>query len=189
MEIKWVGSIVSQRGITFRGTQASLFFGLVTVLMAFSVTVSAKENQVNNEQAQMFITENSVQLDSFEEAFAQSRANVAVIRQIGDGNTNLINQGRSRQDKANLASIVQNGNYNDAMINQKGSDNTGLIRQDGNRHEANITQIGNSLDSQIIQNGQNSNVSISHSGSGSYGISIEQQAFSGNARSVTVETY
>ncbi|NVF13850.1 hypothetical protein [Vreelandella maris] len=159
------------------------------LVMAFSVSASAQESQIDRETAQTYITEGDIQLSAEEEAFSQSESNVALIRQIGDGNTNTINQNVSRQGGANLASINQDGNYNDASIIQDGSNNTGLISQLGDRHKAEIIQDGNRLESQIIQNGQNSNVSISHSGSGSYGISIEQQAFSGNARSVTVETY
>lgn len=185
MNTERVYSIASQRGITSRGTQTSLLFALVPVVMAFSVSVMA---QVNNEQAQTYITENEISLDSFEENFSQSRANVALIRQIGDNNTNVINQNRNSQGGANLASIYQDGSYNDATITQQGSGNTGLIRQVGNQHEANISQNGTDLDYQIIQDGFNSNVSISNSGSGYQGISVEQQAFSGNARSVTVET-
>ena len=158
------------------------------------VSATAQENpfnstQVDRQTAQTIITENELQLDDQEQAFAQSRANVALIRQIGDGNSSTINQNRNSQGRANLASIYQNGNFNEAMINQEGSNNTGFIHQNGSQHEASITQNGNQLESQINQSGLNSNVTISHSGSGYQGISVEQQAFSGNARSVTVETY
>lgn len=185
MNTKRVYSIASQRGITSRGTQASLLSALAPVAMAFSVSVAA---QVNNEQAQTYITENEIRLDSFEEAFSQSQANVALIRQIGDNNTNVINQNRNNQGSANLASIYQYGSNNDATITQEGTNNTGLIHQNGSHHEASITQNGNQLESQINQSGLNSNVTISHSGSGYHDIIVEQQAFSGNARSVTVET-
>lgn len=173
--------------------QAISAFTLGWLVMAFSVSVTAQEEpvnapQVNNEQAQAYITENDIRLDSFEEAFSQSQANVALIRQIGDDNINVIDQNRNSQGGSNLASIYQNGNSNEAMIIQEGSNNTGLIHQNGNRHEASITQDGNQLESQINQYGLDSNVSISHSGSGYHSISVEQQTYSGNARSVTVET-
>lgn len=174
--------------------QAFSAFTLGWLVMAFSVSVSAEENDINSPQvdrqtAQMVITENELQLDAQEQAFAQSRANVALIRQIGDGNSTVINQNRNSKGMANLASIYQNGSFNEATINQEGSNNTGVIHQKGNSHEANITQNGNQLESQINQNGLNSNVTISHSGSGYHSISVEQQAYSGNARPVTVETY
>nr|WP_246638300.1 hypothetical protein [Halomonas neptunia] len=164
------------------------------MVLSLSTSVSAEENsfnapQIDERKAQVVINENNVQLDSFEEAFAQSRANVALIRQIGDENNSTINQNLNSHGRANLASVYQNGNFNEAIINQEGSNNTGLIHQNGSRHEASITQSGNQLESQINQYGFDSNITISHSGSGYQGISVEQQAFSGNARSVTVENY
>lgn len=172
-------------------SSALSLFTLGWLVMAFSVSAaSAQENKIDKKTAQTYITEDNIQLSAEEEAFSQSESNVALIRQIGDGNTNVINQNLSRQGgaNANLASIYQDGNDNDALIIQDGSSNIGLVRQVGDRHKAEIIQDGNSLESQIIQNGQNSNVSISNSGSGPYSISIEQHAFSSNARTVTVET-
>ncbi|MBF56956.1 MAG: hypothetical protein CME80_04425 [Halomonas sp.] len=198
VETKWVFRSALKRGIESksRGTEASLLITLVPVLMVLSLStsVSAEENsfnapQIDERKAQVVINENNVQLDSFEEAFAQSRANVALIRQIGDENNSTINQNLNSHGRANLASVYQNGNFNEAIINQEGSNNTGLIHQNGSRHEASITQSGNQLESQINQYGFDSNITISHSGSGYQGISVEQQAFSGNARSVTVENY
>jgi len=194
MDIKQIISCTPQRGIASRGTQIRWLIMLLPIVMTFSVSVAAQENQINLPQvderkAQVVIDENNVQLDSFEEAFAQSRANVALIRQMGDSNSSIIHQNRNSEGFANLASIYQNGNFNEAMINQEGSNNTGLIHQTGSHHEASITQSGRQLESQINQSGLNSNVTISHSGSGYQGISVEQQAFSGNARPVTVETY
>lgn len=175
-------------------TKALSLLSIAWLAMASSTSATAQENpfnstQVDKQTAQTIITENELQLDAQEQAFAQSRANVALIRQIGDGNNSTINQNYNNQDRANLASIYQKGNFNEATINQEGSSNTGLIHQHGSHHEASITQRGNQLESQINQYGSDSNVTISHSGSGYQGISIEQQAFSGNARSVTVETY
>jgi len=174
--------------------KALSLLSIAWLAMTFSVSVTAQENQFNSPQvdkqtAQTIITENELQLDDQEQAFAQSRANVALIRQIGDGNNSIINQNLNRQGYANLASIYQHGNFNEATINQEGSNNTGFIHQHGSHHEASITQRGNQLESQINQSGLNSNVTISNSGSGYQGISVEQQAFSGNARPVTVETY
>tara|TARA_R110001599_G_scaffold249989_2_gene449865 strand:+ start:3246 stop:3830 length:585 start_codon:yes stop_codon:yes gene_type:complete len=175
-------------------TKALSLLSIAWLAMAFSVAATAQENpfnspQVDKQTAQTIITENELQLDAQEQAFSQSRANVALIRQIGDGNNSTINQNHNNQDRANLASIYQKGNFNEATINQEGSSNTGLIHQHGSHHEASITQRGNQLESQINQSGLNSNVTISNSGSGYQGISVEQQAFSGNARPVTVETY
>lgn len=194
MHTKLYNPSASMRANSATVTKALSLLSIAWLAMAFSVSTTAQENQFNSTQvdkqtAQTIITENELQLDAQEQAFAQSRANVALIRQIGDGNSSTINQNLNSQGRANLASIYQNGNFNEAMINQEGSHNTGLIHQNGSQHEASITQSGDRLESQINQSGLNSNVTISHSGSGYQGISVEQQAFSGNARPVTVETY
>ncbi|MEH6640232.1 hypothetical protein [Vreelandella glaciei] len=187
-------SDASMRANSTTVAKAQSLLSIIWLVMAFSVSATAQENhfnspQVDKQAAQTIITENELQLDIQEQAFAQSRANVALIRQIGDGNSSTINQNLNSQGRANLASIYQYGNFNEAMINQEGSKNTGLIHQNGSRHDAVITQSGHQLEAQINQSGLNSNVTISHSGSGYQGISVEQQAFSGNARPVTVEAY
>jgi minor curlin subunit len=174
--------------------QAFSAFTLGWLVMAFSVSVSAEENDVNSPQvdrqtAQMVITENELQLDAQEQAFAQSRANVALIRQMGDRNSTVINQNRNSRGMANLASIHQNGNFNDATINQEGSNNIGLVQQIGNRLEASITQNGNQYEAQVNQYGLEGKVNVSQSGSGYRTLTVEQLSSSGAGATAAIVTH
>ncbi len=74
---------------------------------------------------------------------------------------------------------------------QSNGNNTGIIWQVGDDNTASINQQGNSssFKADIYQNGFKGDVSISQSGSGLRGVSVQQQNLSGNARPVTIDTY
>ncbi len=122
-----------------------------------------------------------------------SPANVSIIEQIGNDNSAEVSQSRSSRYQANnLAYIYQNGNRNNGEIHQLSGNNVGFILQFGNDHSAIIEQRshGRGINhSSVVQTGFNSDITLSQSGSGYRSITVEQQAFSGNARPVTVETY
>ncbi len=173
-------------------TQAISLCTLGWLAMAFSLSVSAEEQSlispgVDDKSAQTFITETEVSLIN-EVQFSDNRANVALIKQIGDGNTSVINQNRNTVGRANMASIHQNGNFNEATITQEGSNNIGLVNQQGNRLEANITQHGNQFESQVNQYGLEGKVKVSQSGSGYRTLTVEQMSSSGAGATATVVT-
>ncbi|MWJ29204.1 hypothetical protein GPM19_13545 [Halomonas sp. ZH2S] len=182
----------SQRTNASKVTQAISLCTLGWVVMAFSLSASAEKQTlmssgVDDKTAQTFITESEVSLPS-EIRFSDSRANVALIKQIGDGNTNVINQNRNSVGRANMASIYQRGNANEATITQEGSNNIGLVNQQGNRLEANITQNGNQFESQVQQSGLGGKVNVSQSGSGYRTLTVEQLSPSGAGATATIVT-
>ncbi|WP_346796954.1 hypothetical protein R5M92_15955 [Halomonas sp. Bachu 37] len=184
---------VSRHSTVFQITQAISLLTMSWVAMAFSCSVSAEENPFNSASiddkiAHAFVTENKMRLIS-EAQFDESRANVARIRQTGDGNSTEVNQNRSIQGRANYASIDQIGNFNEATINQMGSNHTGIVKQTGDNLEANITQLGNQQETLVRQAGLGGRVDILQAGSGYQGIIVEQQAHSGITRPLTIETY
>ncbi|CAM3883498.1 hypothetical protein VRRI112168_04855 [Vreelandella rituensis] len=182
----------SKRANASKVTQAISLCTLGWVAMAFSLSVSAEEQSliypgVDDKTAQTFITETEVTLPN-EIRFSDRRANVALIKQIGDGNTNVITQNRNTVGRANMASIYQNGNFNEATITQEGSNNIGLVNQQGNRLEANITQNGNQFESQVNQYGLEGKVNVSQSGSGYRTLTVEQLSSSGAGTTATIVT-
>lgn len=121
-----------------------------------------------------------------------SPENYSIIRQNGSHNRTTVSQSYSAQyQNGNFSSIQQTGNFNTASITQLGGNNAGLISQNGDRHSAVIHQAygRQGLEAFVTQTGNQSDIAISQSGSGYRSISVEQQAFSGSARPVTVETY
>lgn len=120
------------------------------------------------------------------------QGNVSIIEQQGNNNQASITQSRSAYYQlANFSHIHQRGNNNLANISQFNGNNVGVIWQVGNNHNANISQQGNSLSfrADIYQLGFSGDVTISQSGSGLRGVSVQQRTYSGNARPVTIDTY
>ncbi|RUR30107.1 hypothetical protein ELY33_09825 [Vreelandella andesensis] len=120
------------------------------------------------------------------------QGNISIIEQQGSNNNASVVQSRSASYQlANFSHIYQRGNNNSAFVNQMNGNNVGVVWQVGNNHTANINQQGNSLSfrADIYQLGFSGDVSISQSGSGLRGVSVQQQNFSGNARPVTIDTY
>ncbi|PKG54860.1 hypothetical protein [Halomonas sp. MES3-P3E] len=120
------------------------------------------------------------------------QGNISIIEQQGNYNQASVIQSRSASYQfANFSKIYQRGNNNLANISQSNGNNVGVIWQVGNNHNANISQQGNSLSFQadIYQLGFSGDVTISQSGSGLRGVSVQQQNYSGNARPVTIDTY
>ncbi|MFI0473099.1 hypothetical protein ACGLWX_10345 [Halomonas sp. HMF6819] len=118
--------------------------------------------------------------------------NYSVIYQNGNNNRTNVAQSYSAQyQNGNFSSIRQIGNANAASIEQIGGNNTSQVSQKGNEHSVSILQNNGSQGAEafVTQTGQQSNITISQSGSGYRSINVEQQAFSGNARPVTVVTY
>ncbi|WP_422103315.1 hypothetical protein [Vreelandella sp.] len=120
------------------------------------------------------------------------QGNYSIIQQIGNNNrTNVTQSYSASYQTGNFSRINQRGDWNNANIEQVGGNNAGVILQKGNYHTANVFQSGNDqqLETYVTQLGQRSDVQVSQSGSGYRSISVEQRAYSGNARPVTVETY
>ncbi|UYV19106.1 hypothetical protein K1Y77_16955 [Halomonas qaidamensis] len=120
------------------------------------------------------------------------QGNISVIEQQGNSNKASVTQSRSASYQfANFSHIHQRGNNNHAEIVQSNGNNIGVIWQVGNNHSANISQQGNtfSLRADIYQTGFSGDITISQSGSGLRGISVQQQNNSGSARPVTIDTY
>ncbi len=120
------------------------------------------------------------------------QSNISVIEQIGNNNHASVIQSRSASYQlANFSHIHQRGNNNKANIIQNNGNNIGVIWQIGNDHIAQINQQGNSLSlrADIFQTGFKSDITISQSGSGLRGISVQQQNNSGSARPVTIDNY
>ncbi|MBR2513529.1 MAG: hypothetical protein IKE45_05810 [Halomonas sp.] len=120
------------------------------------------------------------------------RGNISIIQQQGNDNQANVIQSRSLSYQlANFSHINQRGNNNQASIQQASGNNIGVIWQLGDNHTANISQQGNnlSLRADIDQLGFSGDVTISQSGSGLRGVSVQQQNYSGNTRAVTIDTY
>lgn len=155
---------------------------LLATLLAASIFTAAPVNADDSRIEQFF---NQVDTNNY-------RGNNSIINQIGNNNSATVNQSYSASyQRGNFSKIFQFGNFNTANIAQKGGNNFGVILQKGNAHDANITQAGDAreLKANISQLGSKSDIQISQSGSGYRSINVEQRAFSGNARPVTVETY
>lgn len=130
---------------------------------------------------------NQVDVDNY-------RGNYSIIHQIGNNNRATVNQSYSASyQRGNFSKIFQFGNFNTATIEQTDGNNFGVITQSGNEHDASInqTQTGKQreLKAHVSQSGARSDIHITQSGSGYRSINVEQRAYSGNARPVTVETY
>lgn len=150
---------------------------LLTVTLSVSMTISADNNRV-----EQFSKQSAAQ---------NSQGNYSIIAQIGNNNRTHVSQSASYQ-AGNFSNIYQLGNYNTANITQTGGNNVSNVLQMGKNHKVGIDQSGSAsreLNTYVRQLGNQSDVQISQSGSGYRGISVEQQAFSSNARPVTVETY
>ncbi|MWJ29202.1 hypothetical protein GPM19_13535 [Halomonas sp. ZH2S] len=166
------------------------FIVVSAAFLAFATSVSANDNDQDLIQKSRIIqhieqTKNQVNSDGY-------KANVSIIKQMGSENNASVTQSQSASFQAgNFALIHQDGNQNNGTISQQGGDNTASIWQEGNRHNAAISQQGNSfsLSADIQQFGIASDINVSQSGSGQRSISIEHQAYSGNALPVTVETH
>ncbi|MDP3534178.1 MAG: hypothetical protein Q8S08_02190 [Halomonas sp.] len=120
------------------------------------------------------------------------RGNISIIEQQGNNNSASVFQSRSATyQMANFSHIYQRGNNNLATVNQTNGNNIGVVWQVGNNHTAHINQQGNNLsfNANIYQVGFSGDVTISQSGSGLRGVSVQQQNYSGNTRPVTIDTY
>lgn len=151
---------------------------LISSVMA-SVSVNAGDGQIE----QFF---KQVDTDNY-------KGNYSIIEQIGNNNRATVTQSYSASyQNGNFSNIRQIGNLNNATIEQTGGNNFGVIIQKGNNHNTDIEQHGDAsatLIAHVSQSGSKSDIQISQSGSGYRSINVEQQAYSGNARPVTVETY
>ncbi|WP_018918413.1 hypothetical protein [Vreelandella zhanjiangensis] len=151
---------------------------LTAALVSFTGNANADANRIE----QYF---NQVDTQAYQ-------GNYSVISQIGNNNRADVKQSYSAAyQSGNFSNIAQRGNGNTASITQAGGKNYGVILQAGNHHIANINQSGSQqeLATYVSQTGLRSDIQVSQSGSGYRNIGIEQQAFSGYTRPVTVETY
>ena len=120
--------------------------------------------------------------------------NASVIQQTGNNNNASIMQSYSASfQTGNFALIRQKGNGNIGTISQHGGNNAAVIWQVGSNHIASVNQQNENatlaLNADIRQFGIASDIHITQSGSGPRSISIEHQAYSGNALPVTVENH
>ena len=81
--------------------------------------------------------------------------NNAIIDQIGNRNTSIVNQIHAGGLDPNIVNVTQAGNNNDSEINQTGAGNTSSINQDGNNNHYKVVVTGNDNNSNVIQNGNN----------------------------------
>ncbi|MBP5979495.1 MAG: hypothetical protein KA748_04775 [Halomonas sp.] len=151
---------------------------LTAALLSFTINANADTNRIEQ---------------YFNHGDTQTyQGNYSVISQIGNNNRADVKQSYSAAyQTGNFSHIAQRGNRNTASITQAGGKNYGVILQTGNHHNADINQSGSQqeLATYISQSGVSSDIQVSQSGSGYRNIGIEQQAFSGYTRPVTVETY
>jgi len=99
--------------------------------------------------------------------FGELYYNSASLTQLGHGNTAAIYQTVSPGDLVeggNVASIVQNGEDNDALIEQTGAGNTASIEQDGNDNQGKIYQDGEGLSAVLVQTGDALEYTINQTG-------------------------
>ncbi len=151
---------------------------LITAFSSFAISAQAETSRVH----QYFN-----QVDT-----QHHQGNYSVISQVGNNNQVNVKQSYSAAyQTGNFSHIRQYGNENNASIAQTGGRNIGVILQAGNYHTANVSQSGSQqeLSTYVSQTGTRSDIHVSQSGSGYRNIGIEQQAFSGYTRPVTVETY
>lgn len=179
IEYKLIQTVSEGNNMKLKNTSTKRSIQAVTLLIAalsVSFSVSADNNRVEQ---------------FTKKANQHSQGNYSIIAQIGNHNRTNVSQSASYQ-AGNFSSIYQVGNANAATITQAGGNNVSNVFQQGNNHQVDITQSGSAsreLNTYVRQLGNQSDIQISQSGSGYRGISVEQQAFSSNARAVTVETY
>lgn len=158
--------------------------GIVAFFAAMVFSATAAETETENQRIEQFFNEVGVSRNQ--------TGNFSIINQVGNNNrTNIAQSYSSSYQTGNFSRVNQTGDWNKANIQQVGGNNFSLINQTGSHHTANIYQSGTEqqLATSVTQLGQRSDVQVSQSGSGYRGISVEQRAYSGNARAVTVETY
>ncbi|WP_447530466.1 hypothetical protein [Vreelandella sp. TE19] len=156
---------------------------LVRSFLAFFITYSAAVNAQAQSRVEQYAKTSQAPV---------YKENYSIIRQNGHHNRTAVTQSYSAQyQHGNFSNIRQTGNFNTASITQAGGNNAGVILQNGDRHLATINQSYGvqGLQAFVSQTGHQSDIEISQSGSGYRSVSVEQQAFSGNARPVIVETY
>jgi len=133
----------------------------------FSIDQSASDAPGRNDASLIvegdYNTASIQQTNDFGEAFF----NTASIVQTGNGNIGAIVQTISPGDSAsggNTASIVQDGDDNDALIEQTGADNSAAIEQDGSDNQGRILQDGEGLSAVLVQSGAALEYTINQTG-------------------------
>ncbi|WP_339882272.1 hypothetical protein [Vreelandella maris] len=167
-----------------------LAFPLSLILVITISSVSADDNSlIEKARITQYIeeTRNLVSSDV-------DTVNASVIQQTGSNNNASIMQSYSASfQTGNFALIRQKGNENMGTISQHGGNNAAVIWQVGNNHIASVNQRNENatlaLNADIRQFGIASDIHITQSGSGPRSISIEHQAYSGNALPVIVENH
>ncbi|WP_290929605.1 hypothetical protein [Hyphomonas sp.] len=113
--------------------------------------------------------------------FGPTFSNTASLIQAGNGNSGTITQTVSPGTLAvgaNMATITQTGNDNDALIEQTGADNSASIEQDGDGNRGAILQDGEGLSAILVQTGQALEYTINQTGcvvsSGCGAVSVTQ---------------
>lgn len=160
-------------------------------MVGLLASIAASENVKGDILAQIKEGNRVVQY-AYQVDTSSLQGNLSIIEQQGNNNQASITQSRSASYQfANFSKIYQRGNNNLANISQFNGNNIGVIWQVGNNHNANISQQGNTLSfrADIYQLGFSGDVTISQSGSGLRGVSVQQRTYSGNARPVTIDTY
>lgn len=171
----------------------TLFFSLM-ILFLIAGSIHANENEqapasIEKARINQYIKEQQHQVDD-----SITKSNVSIIQQLGNNNNASIMQSYAASfQSGNFALIRQKGNNNVGAISQYGGNNAAVIWQVGNQHNASINQRNESaalaLNADIRQFGTASDIHITQSGNGPRSISIEHQAYSGNALPVIVENH
>lgn len=173
--------------VRIRAKNFSASLATVGLLVSIAVSEDVKGDVLSQIKDSNRIVQYSYQVDA-----SIFKGNVSIIEQQGNNNKASTVQSHSAYYQlANFSHIHQRGNNNLANIYQLNGNNVGVIWQVGNNHNANIYQQGNSISfrADIYQLGSSGDVTISQSGSGLRGVSVQQQGYSGNTRPVTIDTY
>ncbi len=123
---------------------------LVILLFCFFFSLNAS-GQV---QSAPVLSQPSLQL--LEEELL-TETNQSIVEQQGVDNSVSVLQ-RQAGLEANLAEVMQNGNFNSAILQQQGSGNQAAVLQNGlnNSYELNLTGEGNIIG--VVQNGNENSV-------------------------------
>ena len=121
------------------------FLSISTILILVS-TVWAQEVVTNDAYIDQLVGENTISLNR------TIQVNDVHLLQSGHLNTTEVSQ-RQGAAGGNLASLQQQGAYEQIILVQNGSNNQVDFRQYGRSNDINVTQRGNFISSNVIQLG------------------------------------
>jgi len=125
-----------------------LTIGIVLVLFS---AVSAQEVETNDAYVDQLLRDNSIGLNQ------AIKVNDVFLFQTGHMNTTEVTQ-RQGATGGNIASLQQQGAFEQVILFQNGSNNQVNFQQYGRSNNINVTQRGNFISSNVIQSGQENSV-------------------------------